>query len=362
MEFSAEKYFLKAKDFLHEKFFAEEAPAVRLGLDIGTFSVKTVRLDSQKDKTTLVNYGISKIKNNNVTEAIREVLSTVNLDTKIANIGLSGQGAILRYVFLPKMPFKELKQSISTEADKYIPFPIEDVILDFHILKESTQENKMLVLIAAVKKEIVQERIKLLTSLSLEFDVIDINSVAMVNSFNELRSKVSSLNPDEAGEDKPKATAILNIGASISFLNILEGNLPKFSRDIYVGGNNFSKKIAYARNVDLESAEQMKCNPTDEQWSKNLEACELLLNNLTHELRLSFDYYETENNTPIKKLYLSGGSAYLKGIRDLLNKNLGIETEVWDPTPYLEIKPELDVNNFKSQSSALAVALGLALR
>jgi len=350
------------REFVNEKLLSVKRTTSYLGLDIGSFSVKMVRVSTEKDKVSLRNYGMSRIEDNNVSQAIRKVIGDSNVDAASVNIGLSGQGVILRYAVLPKMPLKELRQSVGTEVDKYIPFPAAQVFLDCHILKELPREHKVLVLIAAAKKDLVQKRIKLLSDLNLELNVIDINSMALVNGFNELRSKHSAIESEGSFDGKSHAIAILNIGANISCLNILEDNIPKLSRDIYIGGNNFSKKIAYKLNLDFAAAEQLKCNPGEDQWPKNLETCELLLNNLTHELRISFDYYETENNIPIRKLYLCGGGASFKGIDSILSKSLGIETEIWDPTPYLQIDPTININDFKSKSSELAIAAGLALR
>ncbi|MBL7198454.1 MAG: type IV pilus assembly protein PilM [Candidatus Omnitrophica bacterium] len=362
MNTAIEKYFLKIKNFLHEKFFIEEKRVSYLGLDIGAFSVKMAQVGLEKDKLSLVNFGISKIKNNNISEAIKEIMRNSDINTETVNIGLCGKGVILRYITLPKMPLKELRQSISTEVDKYIPFPIEDVFLDCYILKELSQENKMFVLIATVKKDIVQERLRLLSSLNLKASVIDINCVALVNVFGELCARAASLEPDRGINNSAGAIAILDIGADVSCLSILKDGLLEFSRDIYIGGNNFSKRIANVLNLDFDAAERLKCNPVEEQWSKNLEICELLLNNFTHELHISFDYYETENNTSISKLYLSGGSAYLKGIDASLNKSLGIETEIWNPISSLGISPSINIDNLKSQLNKLTVAIGLALR
>jgi len=358
MNIPIEKSFLKIKTIFQEKFLLEEKAANTLGLDIGTFSVKMVQVSLEKSKISIVNFGISKIKNNNVSEAIKEVIRDSKLDTKLVNIGLFGQGVIVRHVLLPRMPIKELKQSIGTEADKYIPFPIESVLLDCHILKELPQENKMLVVIAAAKKDLIQERRKLLSSLNLIPNIIDVDCIVLANAFNELGSKAAS---NKVNNGKAKAVAVVNIGAHITCLGILQEGILKFSREIDIGGDNFSKRMANVFDLDFKAAEQLKCNPSEEERSKNLEVCSFLLNKLIHELRISFDYYETENNVPIGKIYLCGGSAHLEGIEGLLNNSLGVETEIWKPNS-LEIKSGINADNFNSQFSELTVAIGLALR
>jgi type IV pilus assembly protein PilM len=361
MDINIGNYVEKIKEGVLSRFIVDADLSEHVGIDIGTYSVKMVKLDMQKGKIRLVNCGMTLIKDNDVSAAVRDLLQITGLNTNVVNIGLSGKGVVLRDILFPKMPLNELRQSIGTEADKYIPFPIEEMLMDCCILKELPSENKMFILIAAAKKSIIQNKISLLSRLNLEPRVIDINSIALVNGFNELRLSSGSKEGSEQ-ETRHRVIGILDIGAGISSLNILEDNLLKLSRYIYIGGNEFTKKIAYALNSDFDYAEKSKCNPSNGDWIKNLESCDLLLNNLTHELRISFDYYETENNISIGKLYLSGGGAYLKGLDEALGKSLGIETEIWDPTLYLEIDSKLDIAELKAWPSKLAVAIGLALR
>jgi type IV pilus assembly protein PilM len=248
----------------------------------------------------------------------------------------------------------ELAQALNFEAQKYIPFALSEINLDSYILKPDLPDNKMLILMAAAKKDLVNQRLKLTQDAGIKAGIIDIDSLALINAFNFNYSQEEGL--------KNKTIALLNIGAAITNLNIVEGGIPYLSRDIQMGGNNFTQKIADTLDLDFNPAEELKLQPDDERFDKASGALEHLFTNLTNEIRISFDYYESQSASSVVKIFLSGGGSLLKGLRDSLAAILGIEVEYWDPFKKITIKEEVDSQKLKSQASQLSVALGLALR
>jgi type IV pilus assembly protein PilM len=163
--------------------------------------------------------------------------------------------------------------------------------------------------------------------------------------------------------------AVLNIGASISNLNLLDNCLPCLSRDIKTAGNNFTKKIIDTLGVDLPTAEDLKINPEKDKSNKLSGVIEQVITNLATEIRTSFDYYESQCPATVSKIYISGGGSLLKGLKEILNGMLDIEVAYWDPFSNIEIanaansdKLNSIKNNAQPLSSALSVAVGLALR
>ena len=343
-----------------------------LGLDIGTQAVKFVKLKFFKEGVELCGFALEPVPANSKPD-INRMMQSQNIKT--VNISVSGPGAIIRYVNFPKMNNDELRQALRFEAQKHIPFSMDEVNLDSYILKEDLPDNKMFVLLAAAKKESINQRMKIIQEAGLKVNVIDVDSVALINAFN--------FNYPQDDLTERKAVALLNIGALMSNLNILENNIPRLSRDIHIAGNSFTQKLMDIFAMDFKSAEELKLNPVrntkdievqnkisngvnpdKERADKITAAIDAVLANLANEIRISFDYYESQSASSVAKIYLSGGGSQFFGLKDMLANLLGIEVEYWDPFRRVNISGGLkqETETIKALSGRLAVALGLALR
>jgi type IV pilus assembly protein PilM len=173
----------------------------------------------------------------------------------------------------------------------------------------------------------MNQRLKLMESCGLKINVFDIDSIALINAFN--------FNYPQEDASKQKTTALLNIGASLSNLNVLEGDVPHLSRDIQIAGIKFTQKLVDVMGLDFKSAENLKLNPESDKADKITKAIESVLANLAAEIRTSFDYYESQSSSTVAKIFLSGGGS---------------------------ISESLIPEKLKLLSPQLAVAIGLALR
>jgi len=178
--------------------------------------------------------------------------------------------------------------------------------------------------------------------------------LALINAF--------IFNYTEAEELNKKTIALLNIGSATSNLNILENSMPSLSRDINVGGNNFTQRIADTFNVDFKSAEDLKTNPDKQSSDKIVTAVESMLAKLAQEVRTSFDYYESRSVSSVDKIFLSGGGSLYAGINEMFSNLLGLPVENWDPLKNILIADTVNASKVRSLSGQLAVAIGLALR
>lgn len=293
---------------------------ISVGLDIGSSAVKAVRLKRSKGAFSLIDVAVEE--NKGAQDAVIKKI-TDSLGLKNINISVSGPSVILRYVVFPKMSKEELTQALKFEAPKYIPFPVEELNLDSYILVNNMPDNKMLVLLAGVKKDYLSARLKIISDLGLKADIIDIDSIALVNAFN--------FNYPRGLDAERKATCLLNMGASLTNLNILEEGIPRLSRDINIGGTGLTQAIEPA------------------------------VAGLVNEIRSSFDYFESQAATSVIKIFLSGGGSLLPGLKDTLANLLGIEAQYWDPLEKIEIADSQVRERVKAISSQLAVAVGLAL-
>jgi len=322
-----------------------------VGLDIGSTSVKICRIEFSKDKTSLIEYKIIPVQINPA-EVLKQASQEVEL--RIANASISGPSTIIRYVDFPKMSLDDLRKALKFEAQKFIPFSVADVNLDASILKQDTGSGKMLIAVVAVKKDFLNQKMKILNESEFKAHIIDVDSLALINAFN--------FNYPKNDPGRPKSLALLNIGASLSNLNILEEEIPLLSRDISIAGNNVTQKIMEAFGIDAKAAEALKINPDKDRMQKIITSTESIISSLATEIRVSFDYYESQSASSVEKIYLSGGGSLLLGLKDSLSNLLDIPVEFWDPLKRINLSPDIEIQKVKSLASELGVAVGLALR
>lgn len=322
-----------------------------IGLDIGTDSVKAVKLKFNHTAVELCDIDLTPGP-----AVSSDVLARLSRPqgAKSANISLSGPATLIRYITLPQMNYTELRQALKFEAQKHIPFPVTDCLLDGFILKDSLSNNKMLVLLAVVKKELVDQRLKALEAINLKPNLIDIDSLALINCFN--------FNYPAQEGDKYKVVALVNVGCSVTNVNILEDGTPRLSRDIHIAGAVFTQKLAEIFSIDKAEADRLKIEPDGARRNKAMVAIESILTNLGNEIRISFDFYESQTSVSVGKVFLSGGSCGLGRIKELLAEALGVEVELWDPFRKISVAKNIDQDRFSRVLPQLAVACGLALR
>jgi type IV pilus assembly protein PilM len=348
---------------------------VSCGIDIGTGSLKLVRLNCLKEKAELLDFTLE--------EGAQDLLAALKKfkearAVESAQVSLSGSATVTRYVTFPKMDYVDLMQALKFEAQKYIPFSLSDVNLDAHIIRSDLSDNKMLILLCAAKKDAVNQRLKLFQEAGIRVNSITIDALALANSF--------ALNYAQDEAIKARPTALLNIGAGMSNLVILEGGIPRLNRDIHIGGNNFTQRLAEALNIGLKEAEQFKLNPdapppapapapeqpaitpaegqataAAQALPKFEELIEPVINNLSSELRTSFDYYESQAAAAVTAIFLSGGSSALRGLKEALAGALGAKVELWEPFKEIPLASAANAEQLRLLQPRLAIAVGLAL-
>jgi len=343
---------LKGRSHINMKPLFHQKEKSAIGLDIGTQAIKAVKLKFLKDGAIdCCGFEVEPAQLD-LEPALKKISQEIGAAE--VNISLSGPAVVLRYINFPRMQQDELKQALRFEAQKHIPFSVNEVNLDAHIIKDDLPDNKMLVLVAAAKKDFIEERLKAVKSAGLKAGLIDVDSLALVNAFN--------FNYPGAGNTEQKAAALLNIGAQEANLNILDKAVPRLSRDIRIAGNDFTRKLMEVFNLDFKAAEELKARPDAERAEKIGQALGAVVSSLAAEIRVSFDYYESQGASSVNKIFLCGGSSFLPGIKEMLTNMLDIAVEYWDPFIKLGISADVDEVKLKALSAQMAVAVGLALR
>jgi len=340
-----------------------------IGLDIGSSSVKLVKLKESGKSFQLERFGIQPLATElivdgtimdagMVVDAIKALIAEQKIKTKTAAISLSGNAVIVKKITLPAMSEDELAESIKWEAEQYIPFDINDVNVDFQILgsaQGAEGQPQINVVLVAVKKDKLNDYTALVTEAGLDPLVVDIDAFAIENMYG--------INYD-AGHGE--ITALINIGASIMNINILKDGTFAFARDISIGGNRYTETIQKELGLSYEEAEKAKKGEAVEgvQADDSQRVINSVSAELASEITRSFDFFRTTSaHENIDKILLSGGCSMLNGIAPFLSDKLGIGVELANPFKNIKINPkDFDPEYIQNTAPIAGVAVGLAMR
>jgi type IV pilus assembly protein PilM len=342
-------------------FFAKQNRVV--GLDIGSSEVKAIELVGGGDGLSIAAFAATKVNSpDEVKFAIKEVLRKGGFRTKRVVTSVSGRSVIVRYVTMLQMSREDLQSAIRYEADKYIPFEVEEVVLDCQILEENVgkgegDQQEMRVLLVAVKRSLIEEHVLLLKECGLQPAIVDVDAFALGNAF-ELRT----INTHREKEYDEKVVALIDIGANKTNINIMKGRISYFTREVYLAGNDFTEAIARRLGIEEAEAETLKCDPRDRVGE--VEECILpTLDDLGNEIQLSFDYFENQFDKEVEEVHISGGSAKLPGLARTFEGNFDKPIHFWDPLENLQLRSDkIDEKALRQRSGQLAVTVGLASR
>lgn len=341
-----------------------------VGIDIGASSIKVCQLKKTKHGLVLQAFGHVPLPSETVVDgalmnsarvvdAIQELFASNRIRNKQVSISVSGHAVIIKKIPLPQMSREELDQSIQWEAEQFIPFDMADVFIDAQIVSEaSTQQGQMDVVLVAAKKDFVNEYTSVVIEAGLQPVVCDVDAFAIENMF-------------EANYDvNPKDTVVLvNIGASKTNINILSGGVSSFTRDLTVGGNNFTEEIQKQLNVAHDEAEALKLGGADRAGHADAvvphevqRALTTMSENVTNEIHRSIDFYSATSATPPpSRIFLSGGSARMRVLAQTIESRMNVPVEVTDPFRNIDISDH-DEGYLHSMAPSAGVAVGLALR
>jgi type IV pilus assembly protein PilM len=315
-------------------------PKLTVGLDIGSDAVKVVALGAPKPggarpvvAQKLV--PLAEGQESDPTAAIKQIMSALPIGTRHVNIAVSGQWVIMRIVEMPTMKPAEIKQALPFEAQRYLPFNIQDVIIDGAILGLA-DAKKTWVLIVACKKDLIERRLDWVKRAGLETVLIDVDALALANSF------LASLN----GRKLSGTRAVINVGAALTNLVIFSGDVPYLVRDIPWGADKMIRNVA--EQLGSEAAAVTTALGEAQLNPEMQSAVKLSTEALVTELQLSFDYFENRFGQPPEELFISGGLGQSAGFHQGLKSHLTQPVQVWAPAQGL--------------TGQFAVAHGLALR
>ncbi len=339
-----------------------------LGLDIGTSAIKFVNIKDTGKGYQLNNIGLnplppetivdgSLMDSTTVVEAIRELASNYKIQKREVAVSVSGHSVIVKKITLTKMTESELEENVLVEAERYIPFDINDVNIDFQILSTPEKEmgEHMEVLLVAAKKDFIEDYVAVVKEAGLSPTIIDIDSFALENMY-ELNY------PLEIGD----LVVLCDVGASIMNLNIVKGGRSLFTRDISTGGNLYTEEIQKELSVNFEEAEGLKLGGVSDKGTPHTidRVLDKTSSTIALEIAKSLDFFTaTFPEERIARIYLGGGCSKVPRLKQIVGERLNLPVEIINPFANIAVNLRaFDPEYLKDIGPLMAVGVGLALR
>lgn len=347
-----------------KKLWAKK-PQQMIGLDIGTRYVKALLLEQHQDQYTVLATACEPINGNAfaereikdfeaVSNALKKVKLALKSKVKHVAIAVSGASVISKVAYMdPEQSDAELESQIEIEADSLIPYPIEDVYVDFEELGESQNfPNKVEVLLCAAHKDTVDGRTTLLGEVGYEAKVVDVETYA-------LGTAMAYFHPPGATSEQNQCC--INIGASqIQFCALKNGQVV-YNKDHSFGIDSLVKELCITYSQDRNIIEQqMLANALPSTWRQ--DCYPMFLANLQQQISRAVQMYVTTTHAPRPvAILISGGASNLAGLSTDLEQELGMEVTVFNPLANMSIDPKSNLQ-LSELSPHFAIAAGLATR
>jgi type IV pilus assembly protein PilM len=252
------------------------------------------------------------------------------------------------------MQVEDLRSAMKYEAEQYIPFELNDVVLDFGVVEESLKTEdgeKMEVMLAVIKRQELEPTLETFRNLECRLSVVDVNILSAMASLEYFHPE------DFAGH-----TGLLDLGTEISTLGIVREGKPRFVRDVSYGIYDLNKRLKTRSNLTDEKIERI-FEKNEAPTSEEMQAITESLEGLIGDLRVSFDYYHDQSgqSNPVTRLFLSGGVSHPL-VMKALSEGLHIPVMSMDILSKLQWSPDVSPELLKVHEALLPVPLGLGLR
>ena len=339
-----------------------------VGLDLGHQAVKAVEISLEGPEPVITGFARAEVPaGSDRAEAIAKVFQAGRFRSKNVVTSVSGQAVVVRYITMMQMNDAELRQAIRFESDKYLPFESDEVQIDCQRLKRkphattegggNAAQDQMSVVIAACKKSEIEERIKEITRHGLHPVAVDVDVFALANAW-----ELCGLSEIAGEGGQERVIALVDVGASVTSINVLCGGETCFSREIGIGGQDMTQSAARRLGVEASEAEAIKRDPQGREAEVS-RAISQVLEDMVSELSLSLDYVENREGLRVEEILLSGGGVLAPGTVSFIEQATGRTARTWNPLEGLRVaESRVNLQEMEACAPSLAVAIGLAAR
>lgn len=343
-------------------------PNVLLGLDISSTSVKLLELSRNNGRYRVEAYAVEPLPPNAVVEknisdvegvgeAIKRVISRSKTSARHVAVAVAGSAVITKTIEMDAaLSDDEMENQITVEADQYIPYPLDEVAIDFEVQGLSNRNPEQVeVLLAACRRENVEMRQAAMELGGLKPAVVDIEAHAMKRAFELIKPQLGS-NPQDL------VVAIIDIGATMTTLSVLADDRSIYTREQLFGGKQLTEEIQRRYSLSFEEAGLAKKQgglPDDYEEEVLQPFKEAVLQQVTRSLQFFFSSSQYDD---VDYIVLAGGTASIDGMADMIENKLGTPTLIANPFVDMSLANRVDADALANDAPAMMIACGLAMR
>ncbi len=340
-----------------------------IGLDISTSDIKLVELSRSGEKGfklercateplpkgAVIDGNIENLEQ--VTDAINRVLKRSGSGTRNVAIAMPASSVITKKMLMPgSLNEQALEFQVESEASQYIPFAMDEVSIDFCVIGPAANSSEDVdVLLAASKKEKIEDRVAAVESAGLTAKVMDIESFAA-------RAAVARLIEQQANGGQDQIYALFQIGAKVTYISIMLNGEVVYERDQQFGGNQLTQDIVRNYGLSFDEAE-LKKRQSELPDSYEMELLEPFLESAALEVTRAIQFFFTSTPfTRIDQIFLAGGCAMLPNMVDLVAERTKLSTSVISPFKGMDLASNINEKSLRTDAPSYLIACGLAMR
>ncbi|MBS7326388.1 MAG: pilus assembly protein PilM [Thiopseudomonas sp.] len=338
-----------------------------LGIDISSTSAKLIELSRSGAGYKVEAFAVeplppNAISDRNIAElelvgqVLAKLVSKARTSVKDAAVAVSGSAVITKQILMePGLNEEELETQLRLEADQYIPYPIDEVALDFEVVGPSSTPNRDIVLLAACRKENVEIREAALALAGLKAKVVEVEAYALERAFSLVAEQLGG-----RGEDL--TVAVVDIGATTMTLSIMHKGETIYTREQMFGGKQLTDEIQRRYGLSYEEAGLAKKRGglPDDYVQEVLEPFkETVAQQISRALQF---FFASGQLTEVDYILLAGGSSAISGLDTMVQRVIGTETVIANPFAHMAVDSKVNVEALASDAPALMIACGLAMR
>lgn len=340
-----------------------------LGLDISATAIKLLELSRSGSRYRVESYAVEPLPPNSIADkiindidavgdAIGRVVAKSGTKVKDAAIAVSGSSVITKIISMPgDLSEQDMESQIEIEADQYIPFPLDEVAMDFEIIGPTTENpDNVDVMLAASRSDTVDNCVAAIEVGGLNAKIVDVEAFALENTLGMMTA-------DQFAGGENEIYAVVDIGSSITSFSVTQNMKTVYSREQQFGGAQLTEDIQRRYGLSYEEAGKAKRMPETLPDNYEPEVLEPFKDAMAQQISRAQQFFYSSNTIgEIDRLILAGGCASISGAADLIETKVGISTVVANPFANMSVSSKVSTKGLSNDAPGLMIACGLALR